>query len=168
MGTDLFIGFDPGLTGAGAIVHGQSAVLFDLPTRAFGKGTGKVKAEVDPVGLLGVLVIQMTRFPARGARVRAIVERTASRPGQGVASMYSMGFSRGVILGVLAGHGITARDVEPAKWKAAFGLIGAPKEESLRVARELYPFCEHDLRLAKHHNRAEALLLAHYLKGIAA
>lgn len=56
--------------------------------------------------------------------------------------------------------------VSPQRWKATFGLKrekgekdAAYKGRHLTLARTLYPGA--DLALAKHHNRAEALLIAH-------
>ena len=53
--------------------------------------------------------------------------------------------------------------IEPQTWKRWYG-IGADKGKALEAARKLYPACP-DLARAKDHNRAEALLLAHYGKA---
>jgi hypothetical protein len=49
--------------------------------------------------------------------------------------------------------------VTPQRWKRFYGL-GSNKGDCLRVARELYPSAP--LTLAKHHNRAESLLIARW------
>ncbi|MGH2928174.1 MAG: hypothetical protein ACRDL8_08225 [Solirubrobacteraceae bacterium] len=49
--------------------------------------------------------------------------------------------------------------VTAATWKRALGL-GPDKHAALHKARLLFPTAE--LGLAKHHNRAEALLIAHW------
>lgn len=49
--------------------------------------------------------------------------------------------------------------VTPATWKRALGL-GPDKHAALDKGRLLYPMA--DLTLAKHHGRAEALLIAHW------
>jgi hypothetical protein len=49
--------------------------------------------------------------------------------------------------------------VTPVVWKKALKLPGGKnKKPALRLARETFPNV--DLRLEKHHNRAEALLIA--------
>jgi len=55
---------------------------------------------------------------------------------------------------------ITYMDVTPAKWKKHFGL-SSEKEQSRAMASKMFP--EAALHLKKHHDRAEALLLARYL-----
>lgn len=57
--------------------------------------------------------------------------------------------------------------VQPQTWKRHYGLIGAaePKKASLAKARQLFPGLETEIKLAKHHNRAEAALMAHYARG---
>ena len=60
--------------------------------------------------------------------------------------------------------------VEPRAWQRFVGLAGKGKESRERgalpaavlTARELYPAAAHDLQRVKDHNRAEALLIAHY------
>jgi crossover junction endodeoxyribonuclease RuvC len=57
--------------------------------------------------------------------------------------------------------------VPPQTWKKFFGLIDSDlspaqrKAKALDCARKLYPGCA-DIGLAKHHNRAEAILVAHW------
>jgi crossover junction endodeoxyribonuclease RuvC len=51
--------------------------------------------------------------------------------------------------------------VRPAKWKKALKL-DREAETSLCLARELYPDSQSFLKRKKDHNRAEAILLAHY------
>jgi hypothetical protein len=55
--------------------------------------------------------------------------------------------------------------VQPRVWKAHYGLK-SDKAASLTTARALYPSAP--LNLAKHHNRAEAVLLAHYGRTVIA
>jgi hypothetical protein len=59
--------------------------------------------------------------------------------------------------------------VRPAQWKKEMGVAkqrgedaDAGKEKALELARELFPAAP--LSRRKDHNRAEALLLAHWLK----
>jgi len=152
-----YIGIDPGLTGAIAWEDERGgAWVSDLPTVIEGRGTGVVKTRLAPRALA-----DLVRYLGLS---RAVLERTAARPGQGVSSMFSMGVTRGVILGVFGTFGIQLDEVEPALWKAHFQLLGAEKEASLELARRLFPSAREALARKKDHNRAEALLLARYLK----
>lgn len=152
----FLIGIDPGITGAVCIMQaGHAPVVLDLPTVEAGKGV--VKRELDGSGLARILEY----LPIH--HTRCIIERTSAMPGQGVASMFSMGVSRGVILGVISCLALPLQEVAPARWKKHFGLIGADKDMSRRYALQLYPALADKLARAKDHNRAEAVLLAHYL-----
>lgn len=150
-----YIGIDPGITGAIAILNpGFDPVVEDMPTTVVGKGT--VKREGN-----GALLAEILR---RGTRpVMATLERTSAMPGQGVASMFSMGVSRGVVLGVLGALGIPYVDVAPPTWKRHFRLTGADKDASRTLALKMYPSLAPLLARKMDHNRAEAVLLAHYL-----
>ena len=92
--------------------------------------------------------------------VCAIVERVSSRPGQGVAGMFSFGRGVGILEGVLQAHGVPIVYVSPQVWKRHHGLIKQPKRASLELARDLYPDAE--LHLVKHEGRAEAILIGLY------
>ena len=155
--TTLFVGIDPGLSGGIAALDGNGAVhlLDDLPTIL--RGSGRVKRELDPAGLVLLL-----RPIAADIRV-AVVETVASRPGQGVASVFSLGHSLGVIHGVLSALGIPTTTTTPAKWKRQMGLTGTDKEVSRALASRLFPAA--DLRRKRDHNLAEALLLAVVASG---
>ena len=155
----VYIGIDPGITGAVAVVRDSLAYLYDIPTINVGKK--KVTREIDAEGLAGILVEWENADPF----AVACVERTHAMPAQGVTSMFSMGVSRGIVLGVLAGVGFHTTSVEPQAWKKHFGLLKADKEASRALAIKLFPGAADKLRLKKHHNRAEALLLARYLQA---
>ena len=84
-----YCGIDPGLTGAIALVNPDGTLhsVEDMPTQA--RGYGRVRHEVDAAGLLHLLRVEA------GAIAFALVERVGARPGQGVASMFSLGHSTG-------------------------------------------------------------------------
>jgi len=150
------VGIDPGLSGAIAILNQGALVgVFDIPTMAKG-GSGKVRYEVDPSGMYRFLRASL----AADLSVKALLERTNAMPGQGVASMFSMGDSYGCCRSVLACSGIPFVTVLPAVWKKHFGL-SSDKEQSRALAIKLFPGAE--LHLKKHNDRAEALLMARYL-----
>lgn len=152
----MTLGIDPGLTGALALLDesGGVALLETLPTVARGKGQGRVKRELDPAGLLHLLRIHAGEISA------AYVESVASRPGQGVASVFSLGHSLGIIHATLAGLGIPRHDITPAAWKRAAGLSGSDKEQARALAVRLFPTVA--LHRKADHNLAEALLIARH------
>jgi hypothetical protein len=147
----LTVGIDPGLTGAVAILDqsNQVVALADLPIIR-----DLSLAWVDGPALHSII---LTALDGRGAG--AVVERVSSMPGQGIASAFKFGVGFGSVLSVLQVMRLPITLVSPAVWKRAHGL-GKDKHASLHKARLQYPTAE--LRLAKHHGRAEALLIARY------
>lgn len=155
----VFIGIDLGLDGAIARLEHRGVVdIEDMPT--FGHaGKGMVRRSVAPVELLATL----RRMVQPGEKATAIVEEVHTFPGK-VNSPQSNGSlmeTKGCVRAVLALAGIEALWVDPQAWKSLYGL-GSSKEASLSIARSLYPDMQHLLTRQRDHNRAEALLLAHW------
>lgn len=152
----IVIGIDPGLTGAIALIQdGKYLDLMDMPTIAKG-GSGKVKYEVSPVAITQFL---RAKVPVDSGAA-AIIERVNSMPGQGAATVFSLGDSFGCARAVIACFGLPYRDVTPQVWKKHFSL-STDKEQSRALASKLFP--EAELHLKRFHDRAEALLMARYL-----
>lgn len=151
----MILGIDVGVTGAVAVFEddGTPIEVFDLPVMANGKRAARVKSQVNA----GALARRLRVF---GAPDVAYVEAVAARPGQGVSSMFSLGHSLGTVCAVLATLSIPFLLVQPQAWKTQFGLRKADKDASRTLAIRLCPTM--DLSLKKHHNRAEALLIAAY------
>jgi crossover junction endodeoxyribonuclease RuvC len=149
--TTCTIGIDPGLSGAIAVLNATGDVkrLDDLPVIRSGR-----LAWIDGGRLQSILIDSCAGRPGK-----AIVERVHSMPRQGVASSFTFGVSFGSILSVLQARHLPIELVTASVWKKAMGLT-SDKTESLHRARLMFPTA--DLSLAKHHGRAEALLLAHW------
>ncbi|MFM6207166.1 hypothetical protein, partial [Planktothrix sp.] len=92
-----------------------------------------------------------------------ILESVHAMPGQGVSSMFSFGLGYGVWLGIVAALNVPIEFVTPQAWKKYYSL-GPDKEASRVKALQLFPSQASELKLKKHHGRAEALLLAEYLR----
>jgi hypothetical protein len=88
-----------------------------------------------------------------------LAERAGSMPRQGVASAFKYGRAAGTIEAVIACCGIPMMMVEPSKWKRAFHL-NSDKETSRQLAIGLFPHAHDQLNLRRHHQRAEAMLIA--------
>lgn len=152
----VVFGFDPGLSGAVAVMTSAGDLLevADMPVMGEGKmpvmGEGKA-ARVDAASLARLVA-------SRGA-ARAVVENVGSMPGQGVASTFAFGRAVGVLAGVLAALGVPAVYVSPGAWKRFYGLSSA-KEDARRRAIELWPAQADLFARKKDHGRAEAALIA--------
>lgn len=154
MSRQLIAAVDPGLSGACCVLDGDRVLLLeDLPVVKF--SDARIKHRIDGAGLARMLE------PFAGEVFMAIVEKVAARPGEAPSSSFSFGFSSGAISGVLGALQIPITTVQPAVWKKAMGL-GSSKDLSRSRALELFPAMADKLALKKHHDRAEALLMAEW------
>jgi len=143
----MIIGIDPGLDGGIAILDGSSIELLEtIPTMTKG---GFIKRQVDAQKLSNIL----RGYPD----LVCYLEGVASRPGQGVASVFSFGDTYGCIRGVLGALNIPTYTVIPSKWKKELKI--SSKEDSLKASKDLFPSV---FFRKKDHNIAEALLIAYY------
>lgn len=149
------LGIDPGIAGAVSVIEIVDGVdgtaprciaAADIPVL----GTA-AKTRVDAIGLFNWIKTHNPDF--------AGVERGGSMPRQGVSSSFKFGRACGVIEAVVACCGIPMVLVEPSKWKRAFHL-NSDKEASRQLAIQLFPHAHDQLALKKHHQRAEAMLIA--------
>ena len=168
----IALAIDIGLTGALAAVDSYgTARVQDLPTLAAGKTRR----------LDGRALIRLIRdlSPPTGPGARLVIEDVQARPqgnggghGNTMHSQGSLMRSRGIVEAVADIAGIEVQTVRPQEWKKHFGLIRlkdekaeACKERGRQVALRLYPALADELKRKKDHNRADAVLLAHWLQG---
>lgn len=75
--------------------------------------------------------------------------------------MQTSATNHGFIQCVLVGNDYQFDIVKPNEWKRTLGL-SSDKQESFDMANKLFPDASPYLTLKKHHDRAEAILLAYY------
>ena len=94
----------------------------------------------------------------------AIIERVHPHPKEGVSSVWRFAAAYTVACTVVRLQEIPIMLVTPAKWKKAMGVKGGPegKEQCRLLAIDMFPTCQELFKLKRHHNRAEAVLLAAY------
>lgn len=115
------VGVDPGKSGAISYVCGNVALTWKLADMT----------DRDVLDRLQWL---------SGVADRAVIERVASRPGQGVASTFKFGMSYGALCMALTASGIPWERVTPAKWQTALGCrTGGDKNVTKAKAQELFP-----------------------------
>ncbi|NNM75038.1 hypothetical protein [Enterovirga aerilata] len=146
----ILVAFDPGLTGAFAFYNP------DAPDRVTVHDMPVVDKQVDPAAIA-------RRLKEAGPSI-AVVERVASRPGQGVASMFKFGCGYGMVQGVVAALQIPVVLVTPQAWKKYHRIAGSgpdAKEAARALAIKLWP-ASAAFERKKDAGRAEAALLARY------
>jgi len=150
--TTLYIGIDPGSTGAVAFLRGDEA-------------WGEVMDTKDGAGVADLIRSQLRE----GFRVHAAIEKVHSMPGNAASSMFKFGEAFGVPKGVLQALQIPLSLVSPKDWNdRAFRDRKRPKakqerKEAARVAAtELWPAAS--LTRKKDQAVAEALWMALVLR----
>lgn len=154
----IIIGCDPGLTGAVTALYADGSVeIYDLPTCPIESAgpKAKVKRKIDAKMLRELL----RRLVPADEKAIFAMEDMQLLGGSSVQTMGALAHTRGVLEAVAILCDMSMAYVTPQRWKRFYGL-GSNKSECLVKARELYPHAP--LSLAKHHNRAESLLIARW------
>ena len=164
-----YIGIDPGMGGAVAHLDDRGFVgVFDMPLNQekdfldvhglyellHGPVTTICLEAVTPMGTDGRG--SLGRFMTVYGAIRALAEFTTSE--LVLVRPYDWKRALGLVTPTKRGEGIQRTSAEKASYKRA------AKETSMGMARELYPEASPYLRRKKDHDRAEAILLAHYLR----
>jgi hypothetical protein len=157
----MVIGIDPGLTGAMSLVCTQRGMLEceDIPTCSNGTASGSMKRWVDVRKVATMLADWSQRHAFASFAVRAVVERPIpmpTLPAQTIASQFD---TFGALRGVLSKYDPEPLFPNPNEWKKALKL-GPDKTASRKCCLGYFPGAP--VSLVKHHNRAEALLIARY------
>lgn len=152
----IFIGIDPGLSGAICTLdtkYENDIQIFDMP-----------RSKDDSKKIDGCTIGKILR-PYRGDltayTTMAIIELVHAMPKQGVSSMFNFGRTCGIIEGVCDGLDISKIFIPPSVWKSNMKLT-KNKDDSRELATRLFPDSAHLFKRKKDDGRAEAALLAYY------
>ena len=147
------LGIDVGLNGAIAVVEGDRLIeVYDMPTFTMERN-GKNKRMVNAA--------ELARLIRQSAPASAYLERLSAMPGQGVTSMFSMGQSLGVVLGILAALDIPTTTIPPRTWQKALD-VPQGKDGSRYRAAQLFPARAELFKRVKDNGRSDAALIAVY------
>ncbi|MGE0108389.1 MAG: hypothetical protein AB7S81_01305 [Bdellovibrionales bacterium] len=152
----LFVGIDPGLSGALAFRFGEEMDVLAMPTLTISKAKGTRR--VLDLTALSNIIDDKTK---NAARVSVFIERVSAMPKQGVASMFSFGESYGAIKGIVAAHFLPMTLVTPVAWKAKL-KVSKNKDDARYRASQLMPRFAHLWSRRKDDGMAEAALIAFY------
>lgn len=155
------IGIDPGVTGAIAkLRHGEPLAIVDLPTRSRHNGRTRIDGQK--------LLDELRRLTARNEITFVGTEAVHAMPANGSIGVFSQGSVTGsleAVLDILQAERpyVQTRHLNPYEWKKHFGLIHKDKEDARQKANAIFN-APTSLRRKKDHNRAEAALMALYLR----
>jgi hypothetical protein len=145
----IYIGIDPGFSGAwGMIDHNNEYI-----------GCGDMH-HTDKYLMTNVIFGEMINCLHRDDHC-VVVETVHSMPKQGVASSFKFGVAYGGAVALAQRLDFSWQAVTPQVWKKALKL-DSDKQKSLVLARGHWP--DAPLKRQKDNGRAEALLLAYWLR----
>jgi len=157
----IIIGVDPGISGAAALIdHNGFLELFDLPAEEV-ESNGRTKRKIHAAELANRIRDCLRRHGAAGKHVEVWLEDVHAMPSSssGSGANTSLMHSKGIIEGVVGALGYRLNLVNSRKWKGTFGAT-SDKAKAIGLAQGLYPTAP--ISLKKHHNRAEAVLIARH------
>jgi crossover junction endodeoxyribonuclease RuvC len=164
----IFVGIDPGLQGAVAVIHPEfdgkaPVVVFDTPSCTVTR-SGKHRHEYLIENMRDILM----REAHSDCETLAVIEAVHSMPGQGVSSCFSFGRGLGIWEGLLVGCGIPYQKIAPQTWKKQMmaDMARDNKDSSRLAAMRLFPAMSEQLARKKDDGRAEAILLAEYARRL--
>ena len=143
----IIAGIDTGVSGAIVLLSSNDysgSRIWDMPVK---------DKRVDPKALASIFL--------QNPIDNAFIEDSWSRPNQGVAGMDAMIKSYAYIIGIVCALRIPYNVVAPITWKTLLGVT-SDKKQARKRATVLMPKLADNWVLNKHHNRAEAALIAYY------
>lgn len=160
----LFVGIDPGLNGAVALLGMASGFLgvWDTPTITV-RSSGKNRNKYQTAQMVSIL----DAVKGYGGEIVVVgMELVNAMPGQGVTSMFGLGKGCGLWEGITSALQMPLSFVTPQVWKKALlgAGVGSDKSASLLRAQALFPKAAPQLSRKKDDGRADAILIAEFFR----
>jgi len=166
----IFAGIDPGMEGALGFIHptdNKQTIAIDIPSTMFEtskktkSGKGKRKRSVYDYGRINQY---FDVIEPHAGKIQLCLEQGQTRATDNGITGLAVGIGYGMWPLFLLRMGISCHEVVPTVWKGKMNLWKKDKEFSRLYAQRLFPSAP--LFNKCHHNRAEALLLAEYLRRL--
>ncbi|MCI0422276.1 MAG: hypothetical protein L0312_24115 [Acidobacteria bacterium] len=180
-GHSVFVGIDPGAEGALAFLCGPLHLAIDIPRlkveikrtkklnkeqqEATGNKTKVVHGSTTVFDNQAIVDLFRLLKPVRERVIVAVEEALVQNPRHGRSSplvALKVGWACGMWPLFLLSRGYRAELVKPGIWKPRMGLAGKGKEAARHKAMSMFP--KASLVRKRDHNRAEALLLAEWMR----
>jgi crossover junction endodeoxyribonuclease RuvC len=166
----VFVGIDPGVHGAIAVIAHGRAKVYDTPISVT-TVRKKVRGVMKDTEKRDYLPKELFELIPCGPGLAVLEYVSAPRIGDGVAvgnvtSALKIGHGSGLWEMALVARGLQIERPVPRRWRPAVGLqVGDDKRVSLDLARSLFPGLAGQLTRQKDNGRAEALLMAAYARS---
>ena len=163
-GASIGLGINRGLDGEFCLLVAGAATFRDMPTLTLAGGNRK-RRKYDAAGVRNIIMDFMEQLEP-GVYMTVAIEKQQVMParsedgeerGKGSFGHFQSGYGYGLLTGVVVGLGLPYDCIAPRSWKAAL-LRDMPKgkDASRQAAMRMFPAAAADLKLKKHHNRADA------------
>lgn len=154
---DCFIGVDPGVEGAIVVLGRESELIgvHDIPV---------VKAKSRKEVLVRDLsAIFKTYFDKYGPeKVFVTLEKNTPRPRQNISGQCKLARICGIIEGIVSSSGVSYQIAHPRSWSKVMRDVEGDDVKARSMIAASRRWSELDLSKKKHHNRADAALIAEY------
>lgn len=150
----IFVGIDPGITGAVVLLDDQGGLVSAWRTPSFGTG----KKEYDLQAMEAIL------HGALGGACACTIEKVGAMPTDGRVGAFNFGKGYGIWLGMLSVLNIGFQEVTPQRWQSRM-LAGQPKGKqtktsAVKVAKQLWP--DLPIKVKADWGMADAALIAEF------
>jgi crossover junction endodeoxyribonuclease RuvC len=161
--SELFVGIDPGFFGAVAVLTSEKKLVKIVDTPITEVKKGKKHQHVYLPRTMAQVLIDIAN---EGTVGMVGLELVGAMPGQGTHSMFVMGEGVGIWRGIIAALGLPLERVTPQAWKKEMLGKGSGFDKSASIVRAqmLFPQAAPMLTRKKDDGRAEALLLAEFVR----
>jgi crossover junction endodeoxyribonuclease RuvC len=154
---DTYIGIDPGLTGAVAVIDAGGRLVSATRTPIIRAAAGG-KSQYDTPAMVELL--------AEHKDCRVALELVGAMPHDGVASSFRFGTGWGLWQGILAALALPTVLVRPKEWQAAT-LVGLPRGKAVKTsavsaAQALFPTLP--IKVKADWGMADAALMAEWCR----
>jgi hypothetical protein len=160
----LYIGIDPGFSGAFGVIDLEQGRIYGAPIPTFWRvlKSGKRRKQYD--------YLAIRKFFETRKEAIVTLEEQFPMPMQGVVSQFSIGLGYGLFIGLLCGVDITTKIVHAKTWQKEFFIRDkekTTKEQALEVVKVLYPNVDlysSERSTVAHTGIVDSLLIATYGK----
>jgi len=178
---DVYIGIDPGTTGAIGLLCNKVVAAIDIPVyrsavvrkkalsakeqEATGRKTKSVHGTIGEPDNDAIVAIFKLFKPIKD-RIIISLEKVPPKASKGPLRMSDIKIYAFWAMWplFLTSKRYVLEEPRPNEWKQKMGLAGKDKEVARQKALKLFPRCG-DIKRKKDHNRAEAILLALYVRN---
>ena len=154
---DCFIGVDPGVEGAVVVLGRQSELIavHDMPVVKTGN-----RREILVRDLSRILQKYFDEYGPE--KVFVTLEKHTPRPRQGVASQCKLARICGILEGIVSASGVSYQIAHPRTWARVMRDVEGDDVKARSIIAASRRWVDLDLSKKKHHNRADAALIAEF------